>query len=119
HSHKRMAFAKTWSVRDEAEAHTSFLFEDKTVAIVGAGGIGKKLISMLQGFGPKIIAVNRSGRAVDGADEVFTFDQIDQVCPTADYFVMLAPLTLVTHHMLNADALVKMPKHAVVVIVGR
>ncbi|HCM81222.1 MAG TPA: hypothetical protein DIS84_08890 [Corynebacterium stationis] len=119
HSHKRMALAKTWSVRDEAEANTTFLFEDKTVAIIGAGGIGKKLISMLQGFGPKIIAVNRSGKPVDGADEVFTFDDIDKVWPAADYFVMLAPLTPETHHMVNADALEKMPQHAVVVNVGR
>ncbi|APT83251.1 D-isomer specific 2-hydroxyacid dehydrogenase family protein [Corynebacterium ammoniagenes] len=119
HAHKRVAFAKSWDVRDEAEANTTFLFEDKTVAIVGAGGIGKKLIHMLQGFGPKIIAVNRSGKPVDGADEVFTFDQIDQVWPAADYFVMLAPLTPETHHMVNADALEKMPKHAVVVNVGR
>ena len=119
HSHKRVAFAKSWDVRDEAEANTTFLFEDKTVAIIGAGGIGKKLISMLQGFGPKIIAVNRSGKPVDGADEVFTFDQIDEVWPAADYFVMLAPLTPETHHMVDADALEKMPQHAVVVNVGR
>ena len=74
---------------------------------------------MLQGFGPKIIAVNRSGKPVDGADEVFTFDDIDKVWPAADYFVMLAPLTPETHHMVNADALEKMPQHAVMVNVGR
>src|SRR5699024_11239639 len=93
HSHKRMVLAKTWSVRDEAEANTTFLFEDKTVAIIGAGGIGKKLISMLQGFGPKIIAVNRSGKPVDGSDEDFTFDQIDVVWLAVVYFVMMAPLS--------------------------
>ena len=119
HAHKRVTLAKSWDVRDEAEANTTFLFEDSTVAIIGAGGIGKKLISMLSGFGPKIIAVNRSGKPVEGADEVFTFDQIDEVWPAADYFVMLAPLTPETHHMVNADALAKMPKHAVVVNVGR
>ncbi|MFH0412162.1 D-isomer specific 2-hydroxyacid dehydrogenase family protein [Corynebacterium sp. L4756] len=119
HAHKRVTLAKSWDVRDEAEANTTFLFEDSTVAIIGAGGIGKKLISMLSGFGPKIIAVNRSGKPVEGADEVYTFDQIDEVWPAADYFLMLAPLTPETHHMVNADALAKMPKHAVVVNVGR
>ena len=36
HAHKRVG--TSWDNRDEVEAHTSFLFEDKTVAVVGAGG---------------------------------------------------------------------------------
>ncbi|MCQ9334102.1 D-isomer specific 2-hydroxyacid dehydrogenase family protein [Corynebacterium phoceense] len=115
HAHKRV---DTWENRDEVEAHTSFLFEDKTVAILGAGGIGKRLIEMLSGFGVKIIAVNRSGRPVDGAETV-PFSELESVWPRADYFVFLAPLTNETKHMGNAAAFKAMPSHAVVVNVGR
>ena len=119
HGHKRTTMAASWSNRDEVEAHTSFLFEDSTVAIVGAGGIGKRLIEMLSGFGPRIIAVNRSGDDVSGADETVPFDRIDSVWPAADYFVLLAPLTEQTYHFVDREAFNRMPEHAVVINVGR
>ena len=112
HAHKRVG--TSWDNRDEVEAHTSFLFEDKTVAVVGAGGIGKRLIRMLDGFGPRIIAVNRSGTPVEGADETFATTDIERVWPAADYFVALAPLTEQTHQLFDAAAF-----HAVVINVGR
>ncbi|MDU6255433.1 MAG: NAD(P)-dependent oxidoreductase, partial [Staphylococcus warneri] len=117
HAHKRVG--TSWSNRDEVEAHTSFLFEDKTVAVVGAGGIGKRLIRMLEGFGPRIIAVNRSGNPVEGADETFATADIERVWPAADYFVALAPLTDETHRLFNAAAFRAMPDHAVIINVGR
>ncbi|WP_293770447.1 D-isomer specific 2-hydroxyacid dehydrogenase family protein [uncultured Corynebacterium sp.] len=117
HAHKRVG--KSWSNRADVEAHTSFLFEDRTVAIVGAGGIGKRLISMLSGFGVSIIAVNRSGRPVDGAAETVPFVDLESVWPRADYVVLLAPLTPETMHMVDASAFQAMPSHAVVVNVGR
>jgi len=117
HAHKRVG--TSWDNRDEVEAHTSFLFEDKTVAVVGAGGIGKRLIHMLEGFGPRIIAVNRSGTPVEGADETFATTDIERVWPAADYFVALAPLTDQTHQLFDAAAFRAMPDHAVVINVGR
>lgn len=117
HAHKRVG--TSWDNRDEVEAHTSFLFEDKTVAVVGAGGIGKRLIRMLEGFGPRIIAVNRSGNPVEGADETFATADIERVWPAADYFVALAPLTDQTHQLFDAAAFRAMPSHAVIINVGR
>ncbi len=66
------------------EAHTSYLYDDKTVAIIGAGGIGKRLITMLSGFGPRIIAVNRSGNPVEGAHETYPIAEVEKVWPKAD-----------------------------------
>ncbi|WJY90295.1 D-isomer specific 2-hydroxyacid dehydrogenase family protein [Corynebacterium confusum] len=117
HAHRRVG--DSWGNRDEVESHTAFLFEDKTVAIVGAGGIGKRLIEMLCGFGPEIIAVNRSGKDVPGADRTIPTDQIEKIWPAADYFVLLLPLTDETHHVVDRRALEQMPEHAVVINVGR
>ena len=87
--------------------------------MVGAGGIGKRLIRMLEGFGPRIIAVNRSGNPVEGADETFATSDIERVWPAADYFVALAPLTDQTHQLFDAAAFRAMPNHAVIINVGR
>lgn len=117
HAHRRVN--GTFDSYAEMEAHTSYLYDDKTVAIIGAGGIGKRLISMLSGFGPRIIAVNRSGNPVEGAEETYPISQVEKVWPKADYFVLIAPLTPETRHMVDAEASQQMPNHAVVVNVGR
>ena len=117
HAHRRVN--GTFDSYADMEAHTSYLYDDKTVAIIGAGGIGKRLISMLSGFGPRIIAVNRSGNRVEGAHETYPIAEVDTVWPKADYFVLIAPLTPETRHMVNAEAFTQMPDHAVVVNVGR
>ncbi|MDO5031088.1 D-isomer specific 2-hydroxyacid dehydrogenase family protein [Corynebacterium sp.] len=117
HAHRRVN--GSFSSYEDMQAHTSYLYEDKTVAIIGAGGIGKRLITMLSGFGPRIIAVNRSGREVPGADETYPISEVEKVWPRADYFVLIAPLTEQTHHMVNAEVFAQMPEHAVVVNVGR
>ena len=118
HAHKPSTQAATW-LQKELEPKTRFLSDDSTVAIIGAGGIGQELISMLKGFGPEIIAVNRSGNPVDGADETVPSTELDAVWPRADFFVLLKPLTDETHHIVDADAFAKMKDSAVVVNVGR
>ena len=96
-----------------------YLFDNKKVAIVGAGGIGKKLIQFLEPFGPEIIAVNRSGNPVPGATRTVAMDDAQGVWSEADYFVLIAPLTKQTHHMVNEEVLRAMKPNAVVVNVGR
>ena len=117
HAHKRVG--TSWDNRDEVEAHTSFLFEDKTVAVVGAGGIGKRLIRMLEGLRETIRAVNRSGNPGDGAEDTYATADIERVSPAAEYFVALAPLTEQTRQIFGAAAFRAMPNHAVVINVGR
>lgn len=98
---------------------TRYLSEDMTVAIIGAGGIGRKLIEFLTPFNVRTIAVNRSGRPVDGADETLAMENGDRVWGRADVVVTLAPLTAETRGMIDARVLESMKETAVLVNVGR
>ena len=109
------SFDRRWEV-DEAQ---QWLFHNKTVALIGAGGIGKELIAMLKPFGVRTIAVNRSGRAVEGADETVRIDDIGDVWARADIHVLSTPLTDETRGLVGADELAQMKKNAIVVNVGR
>lgn len=51
------------------------LFADSTVVILGAGGIGRDLIRLLEPFDNRVLAVTRSGREVPGATESFSADR--------------------------------------------
>ena len=119
HRHNITARRKTWSVRAEVQETKNWLHDGKTVAIMGAGGIGIRLIELLKPFGVRIIAVNNSGRPVAGADETFAMSEAGHVWSEADYFVLIMPLTESTTGIVNAQTLAKMKPNAVVVNVGR
>ena len=74
--------------------------EGKTIAIIGAGGIGKMAIQFSKLYGARVIAVSRSemNRNVSldlGADEVFdpgpNYEFAEKIRRTADYVIVFAP----------------------------
>lgn len=114
--HRLKAVSPEWNNLQLFE-EKQYLSDNKKLALIGAGGIGKTLIRFLEPFGMDITAVNRSGREVEGASR--TAKLSDEVWAEHDYFVLLTPLTEDTRHMVNADTLARMKDTAVVVNVGR
>ena len=89
------------------------------VAIVGAGGIGASLIPRLTACGASTIAVNRSGRPVEGAALTLPADRLDEVWAQTDHVVLAAPSTPETRHLINERSLAALPDHAWIVNVAR
>jgi len=112
----RSARARTWDPdgRDRVRA-----LEGATVAIVGAGGIGRALISLLAPFGAEVLAVTRRGRPVAGATRTLPADRAAEVFPVADYVVVAAPATEGTRHIVGAAELAAMREEAWLVNVAR
>jgi phosphoglycerate dehydrogenase-like enzyme len=90
-----------------------------TVAIVGAGGIARSLIPRLTGCGAQVIAVNHSGRAVEGAVATLPSSRVDEVWSACDHVVLAAPATDETRHLINQRTLTALPSHAWVINVAR
>src|SRR5918911_294666 len=90
-----------------------------TVVILGAGGIGRALIQLLEPFGTSVLAVTRSGRDVPGAAESFSADELGELWPRGDFFVVAAPAPGATEHMIGAPQLDAMKGDAWVVNVAR
>ena len=85
-----------------------------TVAIVGAGGIGRALIDLLAPLRCEVLAVTRRGR-----DGTIPADRVDEVWPRADHVVIAAPATAGTRHLVGAAQLEAMREHAWLVNVAR
>ena len=119
HHVKTATLASSFSARGAIDAAQGWLIDGGTVAIIGAGGIADALIPMLRPFGVKVIAVNRSGRPVEGADETYPQSKAGHVWEEADAFILAAPLTEETSGMVDAGVLARMKRSAVVVNVGR
>ena len=90
-----------------------------TVVLVGTGGIGAALVEMLAPLGPKVIAVNRSGRPLHGADRTVTIDSLPNVAGEADFLVLAAPVTERTRRMVGRDLLARLSPGAWIVNVSR
>ncbi|MBF6481995.1 NAD(P)-dependent oxidoreductase, partial [Nocardia cyriacigeorgica] len=95
-----------------------------TVAIVGAGGIGRALIPMLTPLGARIIAVNRSGRPVTGPGipedmETVPAGELAGVWSRTDHVVIAAPATAETRHLVGAKELAQLRPASWVINVAR
>jgi D-2-hydroxyacid dehydrogenase (NADP+) len=88
--------------------------DGSTVAIVGAGGIGRALIGLLEPLDVEVLAVTRRGR-----DGTLPADRLGEVLPRADHVVIAAPATADTRHIIGAAELEAMRDDAWLVNVAR
>ena len=93
--------------------------KDKTIVVLGTGGIGAALVPMVTPLGARVIGVNRSGRALPGAEETVTAERLEKVAARADYLVVAAAVTPETRGIVNAGVLRALPSHAWVINVAR
>lgn len=118
HMHKRIARAASWSVWREVDEQTRWL-HGATVAVVGAGGIGRHLIEMLSPFGAEVIAVNRTGHPVDGAVRTEPIERLADVVAAVDHTVIAVPLTGDTEGLFDAELFASFRPGGTVVNVAR
>ncbi|KAK8112640.1 d-isomer specific 2-hydroxyacid dehydrogenase [Apiospora sp. TS-2023a] len=91
---------------------------DANVLIWGYGNIAKTLTPHLRGLGATVRGVARTAGVRDGV-EVYGDDKLAELLPQTDALVMILPGSDSTRHVLNAERLKQLPKHAWVVNVGR
>ena len=89
-------------------------FDGSTVLIVGAGGIGRALIELLEPLRVEVLAVTRRGR-----DGTIPADRLDELWPRAHHVVIAAPATGATRHLVGAGELAAMREDAWLVNVAR
>ena len=91
----------------------------KNVVIVGAGGIARELIRLLEPFNVRITVVRRNGAPVPGAHETVTSDRLADVLPSADVVVLAAASTRETRHLIGSTELALMKPMAALVNIAR
>jgi phosphoglycerate dehydrogenase-like enzyme len=110
------ARARSWT---PGGRHDVRALEGETVLIVGAGGIGRALIGLLEPFGAHVIAVTRRGRDVPRAARTLPADRLGEVWGEARHVVIAAPATDGTRHLVGARELAAMREDAWLLNVAR
>lgn len=87
------------------------------MVIVGAGSIGQRVASLAKAFKMRVSGVSRTGAAQPDFDDVTTFPGPN--LEHADFLVLILPDTPATTHLIDRDVLSLLPKHCMLINVGR
>jgi len=92
---------------------------DIRLGIVGLGSIGRELALTARHFGMRVTGLNRSGKACDAVERVYTAADMGAFLDRLDYVVLTLPATAGTRHLIDSDTLKLMKPSAVLINVGR
>ncbi len=110
--------ATRWHPEDSSSTERRFHGQAK-VAIVGTGGIGGSLASMLEPFDAHVIGVNRSGRPLAGAQRTVVVAELSEVISEVDFVVLAAATTSETEGLLDEAMFARMNASAWLINVAR
>ena len=91
----------------------------KTVGVIGVGKIGRCLISILLGFGCKVLAHDINVDEALQANPNVNFVSLNQLLETSDIITLHAPLTKQTRHVIDKNALNKMKEKVMIINTSR
>jgi D-3-phosphoglycerate dehydrogenase len=98
----------------------TFLLTGKTVGIIGFGAIGQNVARLLRSFGCKILYTKRTPLPSDEALALgATHVTLDQAIKTCDIISLHCPLTPQTQNMIDAKAIARMKRSAILINVAR
>lgn len=92
------------------------LIQGKTVGLIGAGAIGRRLARFLKAFGAIVIAHNRREVKDPNIDKSVS---LDELLTTSDIVSLHTPLTPETKGMIGAKELAKMKPDAILINTAR
>ncbi len=98
----------------------AFMLSGKTVGIVGFGAIGRAVAKLLAGFGCTILY--STPRRIDPAEEAtlgVAYASLEDLLGVSDVVSLHCPLTESTRNMIDAPALARMKRTAVLINVAR
>jgi phosphoglycerate dehydrogenase-like enzyme len=92
---------------------------DRTVLIVGYGGIGQAIERRLGAFETEILRVARTKRTLQDGREVHGLADLPALLPDVDVVILIVPLTDETRGLVDAAFLARMKRGALLVNVAR
>lgn len=106
--HEMSAAMKSGANWREAMFAGPRLLGARTVGIVGAGYVGRKVIRLLQGFGPRILVYDPYLSLSDAAKLEVEPVGLDDLFAQSDVVSIHAPVTPETRHLIGSPALSKL-----------
>jgi phosphoglycerate dehydrogenase-like enzyme len=91
---------------------------DRTVLLIGYGGVGKAIEARLLPFEVSLVRVARTARS-DERGVIYGIELVPELLPKADVVVIAVPLTDKTTHLVDDEFLTLMHDHSLLVNIAR
>lgn len=85
----------------------------KTMGVIGAGAIGRKVINIAHGFNMDVLVYDIEKKGA------YNFVPLDELLQKSDFVSINCPLTEKTYHLINKETISKMKKTAFLINVAR
>lgn len=107
--------------RHEWDRHTHPEIAGTTVGIVGLGNVGRDLARKASACHMTVLGLVRRPRTspVPYVDELFTNDQVGELCARSDFLVVTAPLTPTSRGLVGREAIARLRPGSFVVNISR
>ena len=90
----------------ERLAYDPIQMKDKTVCVIGAGGIGQDVGKICAGVGMRVIGTRRSAASPpEGFDAIYTPDKLIEILPEADFVSVCCQWTPETENLIGEETL--------------
>jgi D-lactate dehydrogenase len=101
------------------ETLRGFDLKDKTIGVIGAGGIGLHVIRIAKAFGMNVLAQDVNASEIISDLLGFEYVTLDELLAKSDIVSLHPPLTPATFHLLNRDTLSKCRRGVIIVNTAR
>ena len=95
------------------------LLSGKTVVLVGIGPIAEDLALRCAAFGLRVIGVSDARTAALHFEKIFPRSRLQQAAATADFMIVLVPLSAQTRHMIDDGVLGAMKPTGILINLAR
>ncbi len=85
----------------------------KTIGVIGAGSIGRKVINIAQGFNMKVLVFDKIEKGA------YNFVSLDELLEKSDIVSINCPLTKETKNLFNRNTFLKMKRNAILINTAR
>lgn len=107
-------------LKDGSNELQPIALQDRTLLVVGLGGIGTEIARRGHGFGMRVIATRRTDEpSPDYVEYVGKPNELRTLLAQADVVAICVPLTNETEHMFDRDAFAAMKPQSILINVAR
>ena len=105
------------------KGYESIIVRDKTVCIIGAGGIGQEVANLCTGAGMRVVGTRRRQKPDIPVPPSFTrlesADRLHDLLSVSEFVAVCCPWTKETHHLIGPTAFAAMKSGTVLVNIAR
>jgi D-lactate dehydrogenase len=113
------AFYRTRDGNFSIEGLMGFDLHGKTAGVIGTGKIGQCLISILKGFGMKVLAYDLYPNEAYAKKADIEYTDLETLYKESDVISLHCPLTPETHYLINDKAISLMKANVLLINTGR